>query len=99
MSYTVNIYGRKDSKSPDIIYQFDIGEELTDGKWYHSVIQKDYKFCNELIDGISEDFVISEITNKIEEILNSPKGRDLLISPILRIYYDDDSKKLIVVFK
>ena len=99
MSYTVNIYGRKDSKSPDIIYQFNIGEHLTEGKWYHLVIQKGYKFNNDLIDELTEDSVISEITSKIEEILNSPYGRELLISPILHLYYDDELKKPVAVFK
>ena len=99
MSYTVNIYGRKDSKSPDIIYQFNIGEHLTEGKWHHSVIQKGYKFNNELIDELTEDSVISEITSKIEEILNSTYGRELLISPILHLYYDDELKKPVAVFK
>lgn len=99
MSYTVNIYGRKDSKSPDIIYQFNIGEHLTECKWHHSVIQKGYKFNNELIDELTEDSVISEITSKIEEILNGPYGRELLISSILHLYYDDELKKSVAVFK
>ena len=99
MSYIINIYGRKDSKSPDIIYQFTIGEQLSDGKWYHSVVQKGYKFNNELIDELTEESVISEITNKIEEILNSSQGRNLLISPILHLSYDDELKKPVVTFK
>lgn len=99
MSYTVNIYGKKDSKSPDVIFQFDIGEYLTEGKWHHSVIQKGYKFNNELIGGITEDSVISEITSKIEEILNSPYGRQFLITPVLRLFYDDELKKPVAVFR
>lgn len=55
MSYSINIYGRADSKSPDIIYTFAIGEHLHDGKWFHTVIEKKYEFKNELIEELSED--------------------------------------------
>lgn len=99
MSYTVYVYGRKDSKSPDLVYQFNIGERITDGKWHHTVIQKGHRFCNELIDELTEESVISEITNKVEEILNGSHGRDLLISPILHLAYDDETKKPVVTFK
>ena len=98
MSYSINIYGRADSKSPDIIYTFAIGEHLHDGKWHHSVVEKNYIFNNELIDELSEDAVISEIRTKIEEILNSVYARNLLICPVLRLYYDDEQKKPVVMF-
>ena len=98
MSYSINIYGRADSKSPDIIYSFTVGEHLHDGKWHHSVIEKKYEFKNELIEELSEEVVISEIKAKIEEILNSVYARNLLICPVLRLYYDDELKKPVVTF-
>lgn len=99
MNHIVNIYGRKNSKSPDIIYQFNIGEQLIKGKWHYSVIQSGYRFNNELINEVTEDVVISEITNKIEEILNGTYGREFLNNPILRLYYDDELKKPVAVFR
>lgn len=99
MSYKTYIYGRRDSKKPDIEYIFDIGDHLYDGKWHYNVIQRDYIFHNELIEELTEDKVISEIKSKIEEIFNGAKVRDFIASPILRLYYDDENKKPVIHFK
>lgn len=99
MAYTVNIYGRSDSKSPDITYTFEIGEHMHDGIWSNRVIQKNYAFHNELIDELTEETVIAETKKKVEELLNSPLARNFIISPVLRLYYDDESKKPVLQFK
>ena len=98
MKYTANIYGTEKSKGPDIIYSFEIGERIADGKWHNYVTKDSYSLCNELINEMDEKDVIRAVHDKVEELLNCDKARKFLISPRLRLYYDDEQKKPSLVF-
>lgn len=99
MQIVTQIFGRSDSKSADMQCVFNVRSIFSNGQWTYKMDNTKFTFFNEPIDELNNESLQIRTMMKIEEILNSKNVKDFIYSPILRVYYDDETKLPLVKFR
>lgn len=97
MRITSRIYGCKSSNKPDMLMEFDISEEMKDGKWFYGISNIKHQLLNEPISELSVETILTETKSVISEIIKNPLvGNKWIRNPDLHIFYDDETKGLFI---
>ena len=101
MYIVLNIYDQSNrTVVSDIVCKFNIKEVFSDGKWTYSMADNaKFEFKNEFRDELAdktEEFK-TLIREKVNEILNSERGPSFVSNPVLRIAYDDEKQKAVIL--
>lgn len=97
MKITSKIYGRSGSNHPDMLFEFDILEELKNGVWTFGIGHEKHQMLNELIDELNETEVLESIHSFVSSIIENPKeGFQWVRRPELSIAFDDVTKKAVI---
>ena len=101
MYITLNIFDRSNKTvSSDIVCAFDIRESFSDGRWTYSMPENaEFVFKNEFIDRLEgrEDEIKSSIRESVNTILNGERAKEFVSNPVLRIAYDDELDKAVIL--
>ena len=101
MRITLNIFDRSNKTvSSDIACTFDIREAFSDGRWTYSMPENaEFIFKNEFIDQLEgrEEEIKSGIRDIVNAILNGEHAKEFVSNPVLRIAYDDELDKAVIL--
>lgn len=101
MYIVLNIFDQSNKTiTSDIVCRFNIREVFSNGTWTYSMSENaEFEFKNEFRDELigKEDEFKSFIRETVNKILNSEQGKAFVSNPVLRIAYDDETKKVVIL--